>query len=75
MARKYDPDTSDNEDDSLDDILEDERPDRLQHVIGQQPLPEDNDPPASPASTIGGTLSDTHPSRDSNVDPGERYHE
>ena len=59
---------------SLDDMLEAERPDRLNHVVGDQPLPEDNESPATPL--VNGedkNLPSDHPSLDTDVDDDERY--
>lgn len=60
---------------SLDDVLEEERTDPLNHKIGQEALPEDNDTPVEPASPVPGQehWPDDHPSQDTNIDPEEKY--
>jgi hypothetical protein len=64
----------DGQNQSADDMLEEERPDALNHSVGGQRLAEDNDSPAAPADDNGDEkLSADHPSHDSNVDESERY--
>jgi hypothetical protein len=61
---------------SIDDVLEAERVGRLEHRIGQHGLPQDAARPAQPTkSSLNGALPKDHPSRDSNVDSDEEYHE
>lgn len=63
-------------DESLDDVLEDERPGKFQHAVGQDALPEDNDTPAAPADpTDEDHLPDTHQTQDTGVDSDEKYQE
>ncbi|HYH36213.1 MAG TPA: hypothetical protein VD706_01805 [Candidatus Saccharimonadales bacterium] len=59
---------------STDDVLETERPDTLNSAVGNDPLSEDNDPPAAPADTPGqASIPDDHPVTDTDVDPTETY--
>lgn len=62
-------------DQSLDDILENERADKLQHTLFQEKLPEDNDRPAAPASDVSEkeNIPYDHPSLDTDQDSFERY--
>lgn len=75
---------SDIEPDGLtpDDLLEEDREDPLNTEIGDDPLPEDNDPPAADPTSLPedptdrtSTTDDTHPSNDTDRDPTETYHE
>lgn len=66
------------DEDSLDDILEEERQSKLDYSLHQTPLPEDNDRPAAPADDISDDMKEfprdeNHPSQDVNVDESERY--
>jgi hypothetical protein len=59
---------------SPDDMFEVERQNQLEHSVGDQPLPEDNESPAAPADDTGTEkLPVDHPSHDSNIDDLERY--
>ena len=59
---------------SADDSLEQERPNALNHSVGEQRLAEDNDPPAAAADdNTDETLPLDHPSQDTGVDESEKY--
>ncbi|HWB38681.1 MAG TPA: hypothetical protein VG604_00375 [Candidatus Saccharimonadales bacterium] len=61
---------------SIDDVLENERPGKLNSRIGQHGLPQDAARPAQPSkSSLNNSMSKDHPSRDSNVDSDEEYQE
>jgi hypothetical protein len=63
-----------NQNKSADDMLEEERPDALNHSVGEQHLAEDNDSPAASADdNTDETLSPDHPSQDTGVDESEKY--
>jgi hypothetical protein len=70
-------DKFDDDDINPDEILEDSRNDPLDTSIGDLPLDEDNDRPASDADDFTDEedepTDDTHPSTDSDVDATERY--
>lgn len=62
------------ENQSVDDVLEQERSGKLNHTVGANPLPEDYDSPAAPANdTAETTQSSEHPTHDTDVDDDERY--
>lgn len=64
------------EDESLDDILESERQDKLQFEVGQTPLAEDGDTPAArPEEASSQKYTDDHPITDSDLDSTEIYNE
>lgn len=74
----------DNEPDELtpDDLLEESREDSLNTEVGDDALPEDNDPPAAmpdklPDEPSDGTPTsdDTHPSNDTDTDDTETYNQ
>jgi hypothetical protein len=44
-------------------------------TTGQHPLPEDNDPPAAPATNMGQAIADDHPITDTEIDSQELYDE
>lgn len=57
-----------------DDALEAERANPLNYTVGDQPLPEDNDSPAAPASDTGEPqLPAEHPTHDTDIDDDEHY--
>ena len=58
-----------------DDMLEQERPDKLEHEIGVEGLPEDYEAPAAPADSTSPDIHADHPSQDTDVDENERYQE
>lgn len=73
-----DPDDKQLDDDDIspDELLEATREDPLDTSIGDEPLDQDNDRPASDADDFDEDeepKDDTHPSTDSDVDKTERY--
>ncbi len=69
-----DPNIPDIDPVSPDDELEASRVDSLNTQVGDNELPEDNDPPAADADdTDEVATDDTHPSTDSDVDETEAY--
>lgn len=66
-------DLEDDQENSVDDLLEEGRstifPTRWNH------LPEDNDPPASPAAAAPDALPTDHPTTDTDQDSNELYQE
>jgi hypothetical protein len=64
----------DGQNQSADNMLEEERPDALNHSVGGQSLAEDNDSPAATADdNTDEKLSSNHPSQDTGVDESEKY--
>lgn len=64
----------DSDSSSLDDMLEEQRTDRLNNHVGQDKLEEDNSSPAEPTEdSIKNRPADDHPSQDSEVDSAEKY--
>lgn len=66
-------------DDTLDNILEDERQNKIDASFDQEKLPEDNDNPAAPADDITNPheikFDQNHPSQDTGIDQTEKYDE
>jgi hypothetical protein len=63
-----------------DDDLEESREDPLNTHVGDDPLPEDNDPPAADPTAVPDdpsdpthTADDSHPSNDTDLDETEEY--
>jgi hypothetical protein len=59
-----------------DDLLEDERPDKMDMSVGSHGLAEDNDTPAAPPTDIGNqNLPADNPESDTDQDITEIYNE